>query len=223
VRVLDGVPSGVVYEGVEQREVTVRWGEEIFVAGVRLSFLMDDVAERRTHPILIAALGIALVVLAWQGAGTAADGDAQSTTMEPPSLTQPATPCPETDPALAARRARSDELSARAKQERYPFDASEGLVALQRFEGAAACFDAAGAQVEAARIRGDRDALQVRLNQDFSALRLRLQFALDQERSGDALGATKELEELVTPMGETPYRNWLTGLRRRLEQKRARG
>jgi hypothetical protein len=222
VRVVDGVPSGVLYEGVEQREATVGWGAEIFVAGVRLSFLADDIAKRRTNPILVAALGIALVVLAWQGAGTAAEGAEQSATVEPPSLTPPATPCPEAEPALAAQRARGDELAGRAKQERYPFDASEGLAALQRLEAAAACFETAGAPVDAVRIRSVRDAFQVRLNDDFSALRLRLQLALDQERPSDALGATRELEALVAPMGETPYRSWLLTLRQRFEHKRAR-
>jgi hypothetical protein len=162
------------------------------------------------------------VVLAWQGAGTAAEGANQNATVEPPSLTAPATPCPETDPALAAQRARGDELAARAKQERYPFDASEGLAALQRLEAAAACFDAAGTPADAIRIRSVRDAFQARLNGDFSALRLRLQLALDQERTGDALGATRALEALVAPLGETSYRSWLLALRQHLEQQRAR-
>jgi hypothetical protein len=223
VRVLDGAPSGVLYEGNEQREAAVEWGAEVFVAGVRLSFLADDVAKRRTNPLLVVALGVALVILAWQGASTAADSDEQSSVVEPPSLAQPATPCPDAEPAVAAQRARSDELAARAKQERYPFDASEGLAALQRLEAAAACFDAAGTPADAVRVRSVRDAFQARLNDDFAALRLRLQLALDQERTGDALGAARGLEELVAPMGETPYRSWLLTLRRRLEWKRARG
>lgn len=223
VRVVEGATSGVLYEGIEQREATVGWGAEVFVAGVRLSFLADDVATRRTNPLLVAALGVALVILAWQGASTTADSDEQSSVVEPPSLAQPATPCPEVEPTVAAQRARGDELAARAKQERYPFDASEGLAALQRLEAAAACFDAAGTPADAIRIRSARDAFQARLNDDFSALRLRLQLALDQQRTGDALGATKELEALVAPMGETPYGSWLLTLRQRLEQKRARG
>jgi hypothetical protein len=223
VRVVDGASSGVLYEGMEQREAAVGWGAEVFVAGVRLSFLADDVVERRTNPLLIAALGAALVVVAWQGAGSAADGDAQGTAVELPSLTPPATPCPEAEPPLATQRARGDELAAHAKQQRYPFDASEGLAALQRLESAAACFDAAGASLDAARTRGERDVFQARLNDDFSALRLRLQLALDHERAADALGAAKAIDELVAPMGETPYRSWLMNVRRRLEQKLARG
>jgi hypothetical protein len=222
VRVIADATSGVLYEGIEQREATVGWGAEVFVAGVRLSFLADDVTKRRTNPILVAALGIALVFLAWQGAGKATEGAEEGALVEPPSLTPPATPCPETEPALAAQRARGDELAARAKQERYPFDPSEGLAALQRLEAAATCLDAAGTPADAIRIRGARDAFQARLNDDFSALRLRLQLALDQDRPRDALGAVRELEALVAPTGETPYRSGLLTLRQRLEQKRAR-
>ncbi len=220
VRLLDDIEGGIVFEGVQLREAMVPWGSEIFVSGVRLSLLATGERKHKAHPLLLAALAVALVALGWQGGGAAADASA-STTVEPPAMAVPAASCPEASADAALVRARKDEHAAQAKLERYPFDAGEGLRALEHLNVAKACFSVAGATADQGRAEQRREALQRTLAEDLAAWRLRLDRALAQDRPSDAMAAVRGLEALVEPLGDTPYRAWLKDQRHRLERKKA--
>ncbi|HKY34854.1 MAG TPA: FHA domain-containing protein [Polyangiaceae bacterium] len=221
VRLLDSVEGGIVFEGVQLREAMVPWGSEVFVNGVRLSLLATGERKRNAHPLLVAALAVALVALGWQGGGAAADASA-STSVEPPAMTLPVAPCPEPAPPAALEQARKDEHAAQAKLERYPFDAGEGLRALEHLNVAKACFAAAGATADQSRTEQRLKALQRTLAEDLAAWRLRLDRALDQDRPRDTIAAVRGLDALVGPLGDTPYRAWLKEQRHRLERKQSR-
>ena len=220
VRLLDGIEGGIVFEGVQLREAMVPWGSEVFVSGVRLSLLATGERKRKAHPLLLAALAVALVALGWQGGGAAADASA-STSVEPPTMTVARVSCPETAPQAAVERGRRDEHAALAKLERYPFDASEGLRALEHLNIAKACFEAAGATADQGRASQRQEAIQRTLAEDLAAWRLRLDRALEQDRPREAMAAVRGLEALVEPLGDTPYRAWLKEQRHRLERKKA--
>lgn len=220
VRLLDGIEGGIVFEGVQLREAMVPWGSEVFVSGVRLSFLATGEGKRKAYPLLMAALAIALVALGWRGGGAAADASA-STTVEPPAIAVPAASCPETATDIALARARKDEQAAQAKLERYPFDAGEGLRALEHLNVAKACFSVAGATADQGRVRQRQEALQRTLAEDLAAWRLRLDLALEQDRPREAVAAVRGLDALIGPLGDTPYRAWLKDLKHRLERKKA--
>jgi hypothetical protein len=216
---LAGVDGNMVFEGLQLRETMVPWGAEIFVNGVRLSFLAVERSQRKVHPLLVLALGGALIALGWQGGGAAAEASHGVAAVEPPALTMPVTPCSESDPLLALERGRREELAASAKRERYPFDASEGLRSLERLQIARACFGNAGAAAEAGRVEQASESLQRSLDEDLAAWRLRLERAVQQDRPREALKAITGLDALVSPLGESPYRAWLRDERRRLERK----
>jgi hypothetical protein len=131
----------------------------------------------------------------------------------------PARSCPESDQALSTERGRREELAANAKRERYPFDGTEGLRAVERLQIARACFANAGASGDVERVELAAEALRRSLSEDLAAWRLRLERALQQDRRREALAAIKGLEALVIPLGETPYRAWLRDQRRRLERR----
>jgi hypothetical protein len=199
----------------------VPWGGELFVSGVRLSFLATGERKRKAHPLLVLALAGGLVGLGWQGGGAAADAKAAAP-VEPPVLARPSTSCPETEAGAAAERAVKEEHAAQAKLERYPFDAGEGLRALEHLQVAKACFTVAVAAADLARAEEQRLALQRTLAEDLAAWRLRLDRALAQDRPREALAAVRGLEALVAPLGDTAYRAWLKDQGHRFERKQAR-
>jgi hypothetical protein len=221
VHLLAGIEGAIIFDGEQLREAVVPWGGEVFISGVRLSFLAPGERKRKAHPLLVVALAVGLVGLGWQGGGAAADASAAAP-VEAPALTLPPTPCPETDAGAAAERAAKEERAAEAKLERYPFDAGEGLRALARLQLAKACFSVAGAAAELARAEEQQLALQRTLSEDLAAWRLRLDRALSQDRPRDALAAVKGLEALFAPLGDNAYRTWLSAQRNRLERKQAR-
>lgn len=217
VRVLAESSPPLVFEGSQVREATVPWGSDIFTNGVRLSFFEARSERRGAQPVLLAALAGALVWLAWQGAG--AMGHSTSEAVAPLELAVAIPSCSSNDPAEAVARARHAEALAKAKQERYPFDSSEGLGALERLQLAQACFQAGGASVDATRVAGAYQSFQQTLVEDLAALCLRLDRAREQGHPREALAAATAIDALVAPLGETPYRSWLRDLRRQLDQK----
>jgi hypothetical protein len=213
-----GALAPLVFEGVPERRAAVPWGAEIFVEGVRLSFLATEQKRRTLHPLLALALCVAVVGLAWQG-GAAASEAADASAVDPPPLLVPAVVCPEPDVARAPIRARAEEQAALAKQARYPFDPREGLEGLGRFQVALGCYEAAGDPAGTERARTGSEVLRKRLTEDLSSLRLQLDRALEQERFRPALSAVRELEALTAPLGDVPYVLWLRAQRRQLERK----
>jgi len=209
---------GFISEGTEKREALVPWGAEVFVGGARLSFLAEVEQKRSTSPWLLLALGGALVLLGWQG-GEARASSQDETAVEAPSFVMAASVCTEQEPAQAHTAAEREELAARSKQERYPFDRSEGLKAVEKYQLAAACWAVAGEGGSSERVKSARDAFEQQLRADYADLRLRLQMELAQGRLRAARRTVEALDAVVAPLGKTPYRAWLGSLGRSLDAR----
>lgn len=217
VRALVSTGPSLAVDGAERGEALVPWGAEVFCGGIRLSFLSEESAKRGTSPWLLLALGVAVSVLGWQGA------EASAATREDaaaaPALTPPATPCSESTPADARSAAISAEHVAHAKQERYPFDATEGVKALQSYRLAEACFVAAGDTEGAAQARRAQGAFENRVTSDYADLRLRLEIAMTEGQWPDVHGTVGKLKTMVQPLGTSSYSTWLDSVRRRADAR----
>jgi hypothetical protein len=207
VRLSAGHTQSLVTNGAVSHEALVAWGSDAFVDGLRLAFIAEAEPKRGTSPWLILALGAAVAWLGWQGADTKAEQRAE--TMESVVLKPAQATCPESSLHGARTAAQRAEQAALARQQRYSFDASEGIKAAGSFRLAEACFGGAGDAVAQARVAARREALERTLASDEVSLRLRLDLALDHERWQDARIVVSKLDELVAPLGATGYRAWL--------------
>ena len=220
VEMRPGKSSTVRYEGREVTSVLVPWGEEVFVNGVRLAFVLDASSAERARGLVL-VLGVAAAVGAlFFGLGQFGSRS-RSAEVEPPELGANQPSCAEPDARSAEERARASESAGLAKRERYPFDPAEGPEALTLLREAAACFRSAGRIQDAARAEDAAREWGGRLQDEYAALRARLTLALDRKRSAEALGAAKELELLLGRIGDHPYRDWLAARRKELEKKPA--
>lgn len=210
-----GASASIVFQGTSFSIATVPWGDEIFVKGVRLTFLAATAKHSRPNPVLliIAPLALLLVgVAAFQSLGT---DDTLAREVEAPSLVDEARPCVQTNPQDAAHQAREAEHAALAKQERFPFDARDGVEAASLLGQARACFATAALEPDRARVESELAQWSERLRQDYAALQLKLRVALDNDRREDALDACLGLEALLGSRPDSPYRQWLQSVRRK--------
>jgi hypothetical protein len=134
----------------------------------------------------------------------------------PPELFGEEAECPESGDA-ALHRARETAEAGSHKSERYPFDAQDGVVAVQHWTVATACYAAARQRADAARIRAERDAMAQRIEEDYRTHRLRLERALKFQRWDDALREARALRALTEHRHGDPYVTWLDLLERRLQ------
>jgi hypothetical protein len=107
----------------------------------------------------------------------------------------------ERDQTRAAHRGRQAAHAALAKQERYPFDRSDGTEAVRLFQESRACFIQAGLSEDAGRVAEELQRWTSRIDEEYAALRLQLRVALDQRRHQDALSAVKGLQSLLGERG----------------------
>jgi hypothetical protein len=219
VQTKPGARVVVRHEGRAITEVLVPWGDEVFVQGARLTFVLDASSADRVRALVLGLGGVAVVAASLFGL-RALRSQAQNTYVDPPALVGSQLACPETDAQAAESRARDAEGSGLAKRERYPFDPADGPEALSLLREAAACFGTAGRTQDAARADAAAREWEERLNSDYTALHTRLRVALERNQSGEALGAAKELELLLSRSGEHPYRVWLGARRQELEKTR---
>ncbi len=212
----------VRHEGRAITEVLVPWGDEVFVQGVRLTFVLDASSADRVRALVLGLGGVAVVAASLFGL-RALRSQAQSAYVDPPALVASQASCPETDAQAAESHARDAESAGLAKRERYPFDPADGPEAVSLLREAAVCFGTAGRSQDAARADAAASEWEERLNSDYTALHTRLRVALDREQSSEALGAAKELELLLSRSAESPYREWLVARRQELEKQRGKG
>jgi hypothetical protein len=210
-------PVVVRYEGREITSLVVPWGDEVFVHGARLSFVLDASAADRARAFVLGLALLAAVVALSFGFG-ALRTTTRDVEMEPQALTESFPACTESGVGAEAR-AREAEGVGLAKRERYPFDPADGPEALILLREAAGCYGRAGRTQDAARVNTAAREWGEKLESDYAALRTRLELALDRKHSSEALGAVKQLELLLGRSGEHPYREWLASRRRELEKK----
>jgi hypothetical protein len=150
-----------------------------------------------------------------------AESPASSREVAAPELFSADEPCPDRNPATAGHRAHESERIAHAKQQRFPFDRTDGLHAALRLAEARACYRLAGQSEAEQRAATDLKRWQGHMNEEYAALRLQLRLALDQSRTEDALTAVKALQTLL-PEEPGEYSDWLSQLRRELEGRIAK-
>ncbi len=214
------------YSGQSRRSAHVKWGEEIYLGGTRVSLVAEEGKKKGASPIVI-MLGIFGLLFA---AGTVLKltepGFRLAQAPEPPALSVGVPACRASSPDAARARAHEAEALARAKEERYPFSRTDGVRALHHYREAATCFETAGLSSEKERVEGDLDAWSNRIERDFRDLRLRLDLALRDQDAGRALSAARALESMLSAASEVSdgdpkedYSRWLSSTKRQLQAK----
>jgi hypothetical protein len=220
VQIPERIPGTLTFRGQATRAVAVPWGEDVYVGGVRLAFVTTGGSRKGANSavvlgVTIALLAAAAAILRWSDPASPTAQDA-----DPPVLASAASCAEQTRESANGRAAKAlDE--AHAKQKRAPFDRTDGVEALKLLSEAKACFDMVGLTAQAMAAEQERAAWQQQMDEEYAALRLRLRVALDQNRVADALTALKGLEALVATQARSPYRAWLSSIRRELERRSA--
>jgi len=218
LEVPENAPGMFLFNGLTLRTALIPWGGEVFWEQSRLTFLQEAKAKKPSALVLLAALA-ALLALGFAVAKGAPGSSPVTAEVEAPTLAaKPQPGCPDTDPAMAQRRAREAERAARVKREQFAFELADGARAMALLAEAAACYGTAGLADERTRVEADLDAWSQRVSERYSAARLRLQVARDQGRATEALAAVRELRRLLHG-SPGPYVDWLESLRRDLEIK----
>ncbi len=149
---------------------------------------------------------------------TQGGGGLRNTEAEPPPLFdhQPGgsgLDCPEGNPAHLAQTL-ADEAAAR--MDRYPFDAREGILAVQLYDQSGACFQQIRQPEARAAFHTIRDQVATRIEDDFRSNKLMLERSLETERYYEALLAVRTLSRLLQHREESAYSQWVFLLERRL-------
>jgi hypothetical protein len=222
-RAFDPLPR---LDGVEFTQAPIRGPSVLVIGKTRIEVSPQTTAavdravpraKSSRNPRLLAylVLGVAGVVLMLGARGRG--GDRAAEPIAPPALWGPtADRCPQSAPdqALAAATAR---LSlAIAKQERSPFHPEDGVAAVPLYEGAQACFRAAGRDGDAAEAAGNAEHLRRRMTEEFRVHRIRLKRAIALQEWPIAV---RESGVLLTflPSEGGDYATWLSNLRRKLQ------
>jgi hypothetical protein len=216
VSLMPGVAGPLMFGGAPHWEALVPWGDEVFLRGVRYTFLSGTRSAKRPSSVV---LFVALVGLAFGGyliLGNPGGSDASKMEIDPPSLVAPSGACSEASPAAAGEHGARAERAALAKEERSAFDVTDGVGALTSLAEASACYNTAGNAESVARAQSELARWTAQMNEDYAATRLRLKLALEHRRFSEALDAAAHLQAIV-PKG--PYADWLGALRRELERK----
>jgi len=222
VRSVAQTQGGIIFEGAAVSVADVPWGEEIFAKGVRLTFLAASTKRSGPNPALLIIAPLVLLVAGFAAFESLETGDTLAREIEAPSLVDEDRPCALSSPQEAEHHAREAERAALAKEERFPFEARDGVEAASLLGEARACFATAALESDRTRANAELKQWSERLDQEYSALQLRLRVALDNERQQDALDACQALEALLASRPDCPYRQWLSSVRREVEGKLAR-
>lgn len=219
IQIPERIPGSLTFRGEATRAVAVPWGEDIYVGGVRLAVAAENGSRKGPSSVVVFAATVALLalgaaVLRWAEPASPSEHD-----VEPPALAAATAGCAERSADDASSRAVHALAEAHAKQQRAPFDRTDGVEALKLLSEAKACFDGAGLTAQSTATEQERVAWQQHLDEEYAGLRLRLRLALDQKKTGDALKALAGLEALLTTQAQSPYRAWLSSVRRDLERR----
>lgn len=95
------------------------------------------------------------------------------------------------------------------RADRYPYNAGDGVRAVQRYREAESCYRAAESDGDAARVGRLITVLSARVNTDYAAARLNLVTALDQGRWSDGLSEIHRLLLFTEHVRRHGYVEWL--------------
>ncbi|MEO7038051.1 MAG: hypothetical protein ABI548_29050 [Polyangiaceae bacterium] len=222
VRSATQTQGAIIFEGAAVSVAEVPWGEEIFAKGVRLTFLGASTKRKGPNPVLLLVAPLVLLVAGFAAFQSLQADDTSAHEVEAPRLVDDDRPCVQANAQDAEHHAREVERAALAKEERFPFQAQDGVEAATLLGEARSCFATAAQEADRARVDAEFKQWSERLGQEYAALQLRLRVALDNDRQQDALGACQALEALLASRPDSPYRQWLSSVRREAENKVAR-
>ena len=214
-----GATPAPLLKGTVFENGMVPWGTELDVGSITLRISntdLDDRAERRGRRMRLAILMLAIIAgLLWLMSGTE-DRPPQRPSEAPELFAGLAQACPDGPPAAT----QGDEAAqdAFARIQRYPFDAQDGIRAVELLAVAERCYASAGQGADEAAARAQRDRITARIEEDYLAHRVRLERALAQRRVKDALIETRFLRGLIAHLPGT-YLDWLGQLDRYLTLK----
>jgi hypothetical protein len=140
--------------------------------------------------------------------------------VEPPALFAAASAarCPEPAPDAALALGREELRRAETARERAPFSGQDAVTAVNAFQRAAACFNAAAAPERASDSVQQAKQLEDSVLLDFHVHRVRLERALATKRYEEARTEVRLLLSYVGRRGSA-YSAWLTSLDRQIELK----
>ncbi len=222
VSVAQGADTVAWVSGKKHENGILKWGSEIDIGSLslRINHALVEEQERKAQRRRWAIIGLLVVLLILGSLLNRKKGDRlPRRPAEAPALFAAELPaCPETEHPAARARAETARDEADARVVRYPFDAQDGVAAVDLLGVAAACLQVAGDDAEAASVIAERDRIKNQIEEDYQLHRVRLGRVLKERRRDLALIETKAILALVEHR-DGPYRNWLIRLQRHLEIK----
>lgn len=215
VRLAPGA-SPLTFEGRPFSGGAVPYGVDFYLDRIRFSCMAPK--KEGNSKVVPLAIACGVVVLGFGAMSIFADDSdlAVDTDEKDVVLFDDSAACPATDPAGAARKGQSLELAARAKRERYRYDAHDGLDAGRLFAQASKCYALGGDPAGQKRVDEEGQAWRQRITEEFRAARLRLRTAMQNNQLEAALGAVTSMRRML--QGEDhPYAKTLLSQERQLK------
>jgi hypothetical protein len=174
-----------------------------------------DKRRRASSLVLVFAL-VFLPVIAWAALRSQREAPIGPAPKNVPALFgEGAKNCMAPTPAQADVLARRLRARAVLLREQSPFDAADGIAAVEHFEKAGACFRVANLPNEAADAAAAARTLRQDLTSAYAAQRVKLEHALDVGDDETALREARVLGKLLAGKSE-PYVDWLRLVQQRL-------
>ena len=211
IEVLDEEAEPILVNGKPEREASVPWGVDFFVARVRCTAVKES-EPLQLHPALMLLVGVVVllgavsVLRAWDKNEVAERQVAAS------PLPVTASYCADNESSAALYRASQSYDLARAQHQRIGFDWRQAVRSLELMRLSAACYRQAQKPKLAKRSEMLAAHFQRQLEHDYAKLRARLQLSLHRGRYRAALETVAELEALLGDLPEDDYKRWLVEL-----------
>jgi hypothetical protein len=228
-------PTPILYAGRPFERGVVPWGGELAIGPVRF-VLHDGSVPREVYlaraagkppgasnkqgvsPVVLVATLVIVPTAGWLLLQEP-EGQITRTDVPPPPLFDALErPCPQHDPLDAQALAAESARKALARAERMPFHSQDGVAAVGDFAVAAGCYRAAGDPAEAEGQLAAARTLAGRIDDEYRNHRFRLEHALEQDKTDDALVEIRLLRHLLVHR-PGPYLDWLVTLERQLMLK----
>ena len=222
VAIARGAPTPVMFNGVPIERSVVPWGGEIFIGGVRIALKnsgapgaaeakpASDKKDDKPNPVILGAAVVGVALLGYIMLGGDGGAGVSKPRGEPPQLFDSVErQCQAGDAERSLAQANEFARQAAAKAERMPFRTQDGVEAVGLFANASACFRVAQQNERAQREMTSATQLKDRIEREFLNHRFRLERAIEQERSQDAV---VEVRLMLNFLEHRPG-EYVTGLR----------
>lgn len=228
VAVARGVTTPTLLDGEPFERGVVAWGKALTIGPVRLG-LNDgtkiikktgkdgEKKEEKVSPVLLIAAAIIIPFALYSSFSNSSNAPPTRMGTQAPALfDEPLVrPCTATDPTLNRQSAEESTRVALSKAERMPFRMQDGVESVLYYTQAASCYTAAGDPTSADQATRRAASIKSRLEDEYRAHRFRLERALEQSRTEDALFEVRMIKAMVSHR-RGPYQDALTALERQL-------